>query len=405
VPNAEPATFQEFKQEFEPLQNQLQILVDKCTGAKYCECHIRAQKLVDFATKDMPLDPDRQPQYRANRELVIDAPAFLKMQQDAKQGRSFSNIVGEYTKDFDKAHPLKIIGGQHRFEAIQSALAEGQNEYHGVKVYFDLDKDQRVDVQLISNTNIAISKDWIDRVQETAKGGALRDWCQAAGLLKPLQQFTDKYRRGGPISVQMARTFITNFYKGTAVNPKHFDETDTTAVKCPAGKLYDAAWEKLVSEQRDLWKDETLAHAAKEFAALVAAQRSAFATKNPRPKPDYPEKAMNMAVLAAWAYVAGALQHNPVRLERHYALSKAKGHDPLNAKALAEGKHKTDDADTYRGLGYRTDAKECGRLVELFYYQAEKGGGISKHTVDVAIASYHAKRPRIALLKMRDEEN
>jgi hypothetical protein len=212
--NKIPSAFEEFRQTFEPLQSELPILTDRCTGAKYCECHIKASKLVTLGTNNVPLDPEHQAQYRANRELVVNAPAFLRMQQDAKQGRSFSNIVTEYTKDFDEAHPIKIIGGQHRFQAIQAALTDGQDEYHGVKVYFDLNKDQRVDVQLISNTNIAVSKDWIDRVQETAKGGALRDWCQAVGLLKPSQQFTDKYRRGSAISVQMARTFITNFVTG-----------------------------------------------------------------------------------------------------------------------------------------------------------------------------------------------
>ena len=38
------------------------------------------------------------------------------MKIDAQKGRNFSNIVTEYTTDFDSEHPLKIIGGQHRFE-------------------------------------------------------------------------------------------------------------------------------------------------------------------------------------------------------------------------------------------------------------------------------------------------
>jgi hypothetical protein len=399
-----PAAFDKFRQKFEPRQNDLPIVIDKCTGAKYCECLVRASKLMALATTDVPLDPEDEEFYRANREPVVNAPAFLKMVEDAKRGRSFSNIVAEYTEEFDDTHPLKIIGGQHRFAAIQAALSEGQDEYHGVKVYFNLTKDQRVDVQLISNTNIAISKDWIDRVQDTAKGGALRDWCQNVGLLKPGQQFTDQYRRGGAISVQMARTFITNFYVGKGVLAKDFESTDTTAIKCPAGKLYDDAWETLLTKQPNMWKDDALARAAREFVALLNAQRSAFAGKQLRPKPDYPEKGMNLAVLAAWAYVAGVLQSNLVRLERHFSLQKTKGHDPLNAEVLAHGRHKTDDPDNYRGLGYRTDAKQCGRLVELFYYQAEEGKGIKKHTVDVAIASYHAKRPRISLLKVKQEK-
>jgi hypothetical protein len=82
--------------------------------------------------------------------------------------------------------------------------------------------------------------------------------------------------------------------------------------------------------------------------------------------------------MTAWAYVAGVLKNNRPRLERHFNLMAAKGKDPLNAAALAKGKHKT-DPENYRGLGYRTDAKERGRLVELFYLQAEKGSGIRRH--------------------------
>jgi hypothetical protein len=77
-------------------------------------------------------------------------------------------------------------------------------------------------------------------------------------------------------------------------------------------------------------------------------------------------------VLSAWAYVAGVLSGNAKRLARHYALKDQTGRDPLNAAALAKGRHGT-DADNYRGLGYRTDAKERRRFAKLFYLQAEKG--------------------------------
>jgi hypothetical protein len=66
----------------------------------------------------------------------------------------------------------------------------------------------------------------------------------------------------------------------------------------------------------------------------------------------------------------------------------------LNANSLAKGKHKT-DAENYRGLGYRTDAKERGRFVELFYVQAEKGGGITTDMIDLAMKKYHAKQAAI----------
>jgi hypothetical protein len=81
----------------------------------------------------------------------------------------------------------------------------------------------------------------------------------------------------------------------------------------------------------------------------------------------------------------------PQGLVRHFALSANGGRDPLNAAVLAAGRHKTDPPN-YRGLGYRTDAKERGRFVELFNLQAESGKGITKPSVDAAIAQYHAKR-------------
>ena len=46
--------------------------------------------------------------------------------------------------------PIKVIGGQHRFEAIRFALENSADVLHGVKVYFALDMPQRLDVQLIS---------------------------------------------------------------------------------------------------------------------------------------------------------------------------------------------------------------------------------------------------------------
>jgi hypothetical protein len=89
---------------------------------------------------------------------------------------------------------------------------------------------------------------------------------------------------------------------------------------------------------------------------------------------------------------------------RHYDLSAAVGKDPLNASALAKGRHKT-DPENYRGLGYRTDAKERGRLTELFYAQAEDGSGIAKAKIDVAIAKYHAKQAALEVQKLQAKPN
>ncbi len=149
----------QFFEEFAPLEKAecVLVLTDKKTGACYCECHVKASVLNQLGTTIAPLDPDDQPDYKANRDLRLTHPAFAKMEADAKQGRSFSNIVSEYTREHKKSQPLKIVGGQHRFKALQDALTDGVDEYHGIKVYFGLDLSQRLDVQLISNTNIAIS--------------------------------------------------------------------------------------------------------------------------------------------------------------------------------------------------------------------------------------------------------
>ena len=338
----------------------------------------------------MPLDPDDQAEYRANRDIVEDAQAFEAMKEDAKRNRSFSNIVTEYTRDFDADHPLKVIGGQHRFEAIRLALQNGVDEVHGVKVYLGLDMEQRLDVQLISNTNIATSGDLYDRMHETVMGPDLRRWCQSVGLLQANQDFAGRRERGGRITVQLARTFISNFYLGQCIEMRKFDLTDTTPVLCQSGRI-DPEWEDLrEKKQPDLWNNSALRRAGEEFSRLIIAQRDAFDRGKGTPA-DYPHKATNPAVLASWAYTAGMLQQNKPRLDRHYALASTAGQNPLNAAALAKGKHKT-DPDNYRGLGYRTDAKERGRFVELFALQGESGKGITKPLVDAAIAQYHAKR-------------
>ncbi len=396
VPDVDPLV-EAFLASLQPLEasDLTHVFVDARTKARYCECHIPAGKLVPLSTVDVPLDPEDQPEYRANREIVTSHYAFEKMQQDAKERRSFSNLVAEFTTDYDPDHPLKIIGGQHRYAAIKQALANGVNEYHGVKVYFGLDSDQRLDVQLISNTVIAVSADLYDRMQETVRGPELRDWCQKVGVLPAAEDFADKRARGGALTVRNARTFIMNYYAGVDASSEDFAKTDTTPFIAKSGEE-DGQWEATRSRKPSIWKDAKLEKAGAEFAALIKAQREAF--KGVKGNADSQEKGMNYAVLSAWAYTAGLLSGNDKRLQRHYDLKSPKSKDPLNAAALAKGRHKT-DADNYRGLGYRTDAKERGRFVELFYQQAEKSEGVNTTLINVAIAKYHAKQAELDVQK------
>ena len=319
------------------------------------------------------------------------------MKKDALDGRSFSNIVAEYTTNYDKDHPLKVIGGQHRFIAIAEALSKGVSQVHGVKVYFGLNTAQRLDVQLISNTNIAVSSDLLDRMLETVKGPELRTWCQSVGLLSAHEDFADRKQRGSRFTVRAARTFIMNYYAGTQVPSKDFSTVKTTPVLAKTGGL-DEEWEKLRMENPRIWEDPELLEAGKAFAKLIQKQRGSFAKKDGTPSNnDYTDKASSYAIVAAWAFVAGTLRDNKVRLLRHYELPNQGKPDPLNAKALARARHKT-DPDNYRGLGTRTDAKERGRLAELFYFQAEKGSGITKELADAAIARFYAKQAMLEAL-------
>lgn len=386
---------------FNPAEGNLYVFEDNLTKAIYCECHILAGFIIKNGTIDSPLDADGQPEYRANRDIVEDNAAFIQMKDDALKNRCFSNIVAEYNTSFDKPHPLKIIGGQHRFTAISEALANGINQAHGLKVYFNLSTSQRLDVQLISNTNIAVSSDLLDRMLETVKGPELRNWCQSVGLLNEHEDFADRKQRGSRFTVRAARTFIMNYYVGATIPSKDFSYTKTTPVLAKTGGL-DEDWEQLKKKNQKMWADPKLLEAGKAFHQLITKQQEAFSKKGGAlSNSEFSDKASSYAVVAAWAFVAGTLSDNKIRLERHYSLAAQEKSDPLNAKVLAKAKHKT-DPDNYRGLGTRTDAKERGRLAELFYFQAEKGIGITKDLADASIARYYAKQ---AMLEAKAAES
>ena len=378
----------EFLKIFDPIEKDNFILfIDRCTGAVFFECHIQADKLINNSTVDVPLDPDSQGEYRANRDLVDDAAAFIQMKTDASKGRTFSNIIGEFNTKFDKNHPLKIIGGQHRYEAIKEALEHSVNEHHGIKIYLELKKEQRLDVQLISNTNIAVSGDLLDRMYETTKGPELRNWCQKVGLLATGEDFADKKERGGRITVRGARSFILSYFEGRKFDSKDFESIKPEPVLTKTGGI-DESWEQFRLDRAEFWNDAGLEVAGKEFAGLNKAQYESISGKTG--VLEYAEKALSYSVLSSWAYISGLLYKNAVRLERHYSLKNVKGTDPLNTNSLAKAKHKT-DPENYRGLGARTDTKERGRLAELFYCQTEKGTGITSPLADFAIKQYHAK--------------
>ena len=87
-----------------------------------------------------------------------------------------------------------------------------------------------------------------------------------------------------------------------------------------------------------------------------------------------------------------------VRLERHFLLPVYSKYDQFNAEGFGNARHKSDPPN-YRGLGTRTDAKERGRLIELFYLQAEKGKGIDKNLINLALSKYFAKQANLEVIK------
>jgi hypothetical protein len=386
-----------FETIFSPLEEETIVMTDFCTKAFYIETYILAEKIIDYGTIDVPLDPEEQSEYRANREIVEDHGAFIKMKEDAKNGRTFSNLVAEFNTSFDKDNPLKIIGGQHRFIAIKEAFDSNDiNHHHNVKIYFGLDNNQRLDVQLISNTNIVVSSDLLDRMFETLKGPKLRNWCQTVGLLLESQDFADKKQRSNQITVRVARSFILSFLEGEKNSKKNYEKISPEPIIAKTGRI-DDLWESVHNNKKDVWSDISLIEAGKQFAKLHKKQKEHFEQKRKK-NLEYANKAVNYSILASWAYNAGLLQSNEIRLKRHYSLSEIENIDPLNASALAKGRHKT-DPENYRGLGTRTDKKERGRLVEVFYLQAEKGNGITKGIVDLGVKKYHAKLANIEVIE------
>ena len=389
----------EFFEACQPLEKDdvVYVFVDARTGARFCECHILASKLLPLATVDVPIDPEQQEEYRANRDLVTSHQAFEAMKNDAVKRRSFSNLVLEYSTEYNEEYPLKVIGGQHRHEAIRLAAEPGIDEYHGVKVYFGLTPEQRYDVQLISNTVIGVSTDLYDRMQETVKGPELRDWCQTVGLLAPGEDFADRRQRGKMVNVRLVRSFILSYYEGKKIDPERFSAVETTPDLSKSGDT-DRDWETLRHEGK-LWHDAKLEAAGREFARLIDAQRRAFPESG---NADFAEKATNYAVVSGWAFVAGLLHNNELRLKRHFGLADKKGgHDPLNAAALiSKGKHPS-DGENYRGMGFRTDPKERARFVELFFLQAEKGNGISPAAVSLAVVQQIQKKNFLAVQEAR----
>ena len=296
-------------------------------------------------------------------------------------------MVLEYDTSYRSKKPLKVYGGQHRLRAITKAQPQKAGTLHGVRVYFGLSREQKVEIATINNTVITVAYDLLDRMHEQSLGPELRDWCQRTGLLEQRTDFSDR-RSPDVLTVRLARTLVMNFYRGKGA--REIDGFHQPVLSKSGG--VDPEYVKL--RQHLNWEDNCLLEMGKEFARLHKVQRESVSGRETDDYAEYARKALSLAVVASWAYAAGLFNSDPNYLKNLYALCDklAPGEDPLNAKALSKACLKGTDPETYRGLGTRSSPGELGRMLEVFLVMAEKGKKITKDLANAAIKRHEAKR-------------
>lgn len=384
---------QKFLKVFKPLElragTPLILFKDEKSKAFYVVCHLDAKTIVSKADLDAVLDPMESENYKLNRGLYLDTYAYRKMEKDSLLGRSFEDLVIEYDTSYKPHIPLKVFGGQHRIKAIAVALNKGISEYHGVRVYFGLDKDQKLDIAIANNTAIAISNDLLDRMNEQHLGPDLRDWCQSVGILEKDEDFADKRNPEGTPTVRVVRTLLVNYFSGKNSNKKN----SHMPIVCSSGPAIDDRYQHIRNNID--WSDKNLSRVGQEFAKLHKLQHERVLSREEDTFIEFANKVTHPCVTAAWAYTAGHLErHYPDKLTNHFALSEIEEEDPLNAKALSTARLKGVDPDTYRGLGARINRTELGRMLEVFLLQATraKNRGITRRLANAAIKSFEAKQ-------------
>lgn len=364
------------------------LFKDEKSGAFYLTCHLPGSVLAQHCDTDAALDGDEEDEiYKLNRDIQENQAAYLIMEQDALKGRSFEDIVLEYDTSYRPKKPLKVYGGQHRLRAITKAQPQKATTLHGVRVYFGLSRQQKVEIATINNTVITVAYDLLDRMHEQSLGAELREWCQKVGLLEQRSDFADR-RSPDVLTVRLARTLLVNFYLGkTADKLEGFHQP----VLSKSGGV-DQDYLKL--RQQINWEHKDLIEMGRQFARLHKMQRESVSSRETDDYAEYARKALSLAVVASWAYAAGLFQREPALLKNLYGLpdNVVAPEDPLNAKALSKACLKGTDPDTYRGLGTRSSPGELGRMLEVFLVLAEKSKKITKELANASIKRYEAKR-------------
>jgi hypothetical protein len=392
IPKETATLIDEFCGQIETLESKngiaLPLFQDGKSKAYFIDCHILSGDAVDLLDYEASLDPEEQEDIRANRSLQSLHKLFANMQDDAKKGRQFNDIIVEYYPSGSRSDkPLKIFGGQHRAQSIELSAKSGVHRYHGFRVYFGLDVDQRNEIAQVSNSNINVPIDLFDKMQETVIGPYLRNWCKSVGLLT--KDFAERKNNEGIITARLARTFVVNFIVGKENKSAYEGKPHSTLIGNEVNIKY-LLWSP---EERSKYLGDTdLLEAGKQFARLHKAQMDEVRKDSELSKvAEFKTKAITPTVISAWALVAGLLQKNKERLTKLYQLpDKTKG-NPLAVKEMSEYRHQSDFKKPYRGLGTRTDKKERGKLVELFLLYAEKQQPkITTALIDSAVTNYFA---------------
>ena len=393
-PNPEVVSkIEEFLKTFKPYEIaqdlSLVLYLDEKSGAYYLICQIHANDLVSSCDLEASLDTtDEDEIYKLNRDITEDPEAYRIMEADAFKGRSFEDMVFEYDTSYRSEKPLKVYGGQHRIQAITKAKEQKGSVVHGIRVYFNLSREQKVEIATVNNTSIAVANDLLDRMREQLLGSELRNWCQTVGLLDKGKDFADRRSPDVP-TVRIARTLLVNFHSGRNAQNDDFLQP----VVCKSGTLDEAY---LQVREKINWSDEKLITMGKKFTLLHKTQRERVLNREEDKIAEFARKTLSLSVVASWAYAAGFFQNNPECLKHHYALPESvkAPDDPLNAKALSQARLKGTDPDTYRGLGTRFNPKELGRMLEVFIVLATKAAEkkITKGLANAAIQSFEAKR-------------